>query len=53
MITTAQYIDNINGRYKLDNATEHTFRGELTNLIESLVPDVKATNLFSHRMHKN
>ena len=34
MMTTAQYIDNINGRYKLGNATEHTFRDELTNLIE-------------------
>ena len=44
MMTTAQYIDVINNRYKLGNATEHTFRGELTNLIESLVPDIKATN---------
>jgi hypothetical protein len=52
MMTTAQYIDNINGRYKLGNATEHTFRGELTNLIESIVPDIKATTLFSHKMHK-
>ena len=43
-MTTAQYIDVINKRYKLGNATEHTFRGELTNLIESLVPDIKATN---------
>jgi hypothetical protein len=34
MMTTAQYIDNINGRYKLGNATEHTFRGDLTQLIE-------------------
>ena len=44
MMTTAQYIDVINNRYKLGNATEYTFRGELTNLIESLVPDIKATN---------
>ncbi|MBK7805445.1 MAG: N-6 DNA methylase [Saprospiraceae bacterium] len=43
-MTTAQYIDVINNRYKLGNATEYTFRGELTNLIESLVPDIKATN---------
>jgi hypothetical protein len=43
-MTTAQYLDSINGRYLLGNATEHTFRGELTNLIESLVPDIKATN---------
>lgn len=39
-----QYIDNINKRYKLGNATEHTFRGDLQQLIESLVPTIRATN---------
>jgi predicted helicase len=39
-----QYIDNINRRYKLGNATEHTFRGDLQQLIESLVPEIRATN---------
>ena len=39
-----QYIDNINQRYKLGNATEHTFRGDLQQLIESLVPTIRATN---------
>ncbi|MDP3915091.1 MAG: type ISP restriction/modification enzyme [Bacteroidota bacterium] len=39
-----QYIDNINQRYKLGNATEHTFRGDLQTLIESLVPTISATN---------
>lgn len=39
-----QYIDNINQRYKLGNATEHTFRGDLQTLIESLVPTIRATN---------
>lgn len=39
-----QYIDNINKRYKLGNATEHTFRGDLQQLLESLVPDIRATN---------
>jgi predicted helicase len=39
-----QYIDNLNQRYKLGNATEHTFRGDLQTLIESLVPAVRATN---------
>jgi hypothetical protein len=53
MMTAAQSIENINGRYKLGNATEHTFRGELTNLIEFIVPDFKTTTLFSFRMHKN
>ena len=39
-----QYIDNINKRFKLGNATEHTFRGDLQQLIERLVPGVSATN---------
>lgn len=43
-MTTAQYLDNINQRYKLGNATEHTFRGDLQQLIESLVPAIRATN---------
>ena len=40
----AEYIENINQRYKLGNATEHTFRGDLQTLIESLVPAIRATN---------
>jgi predicted helicase len=43
-MTIENYIDNINQRYKLGNATEHTFRGDLQQLIESLVPVVRATN---------
>jgi len=43
-MTLDQYIDNINKRYKLGNATEHTFRGDLQTLIESIVPTVRATN---------
>jgi predicted helicase len=43
-MTLDQYIDNINQRYKLGNATEHTFRGDLQQLIESLVPTIRATN---------
>jgi predicted helicase len=39
-----QYITNINQRYQLGNATEHTFRGDLQQLIESIVPTIKATN---------
>lgn len=39
-----QYIDNINQRYKLGNATEHTFRGDLQQLLESMVPEIRATN---------
>jgi len=43
-MTVNQYIDDINKRYKLGNATEHTFRGDLQQLIESLVPEIRATN---------
>ena len=43
-MTTQQYIININRRYRLGNATEHTFRGDLQQLIEGLVTGVSATN---------
>ena len=43
-MTIKKYIDNINKRYKLGNATEHTFRGDLQQLIEKLVPEISATN---------
>ena len=44
MTTTQQYISNLNQRYQLGNATEHTFRGDLQQLLESLVPNIQATN---------
>ncbi len=43
-MTLEQYIDSVNAKYKLGNATEHTFRGLLEQLIESIVPKIKATN---------
>jgi hypothetical protein len=43
-MTISQYIQSINERFKRGNATEHTFRGDLQQLIESLVPDISATN---------
>ena len=43
-MTLESYIDNLNQRYKLGNATEHTFRGDLQQLLESLLADVRATN---------
>ncbi|MBS4059442.1 MAG: hypothetical protein KG029_03500, partial [Bacteroidetes bacterium] len=39
-----QYIGNINQKFKAGNATEHTFRGILEQLIESIVPTIRATN---------
>jgi len=43
-MTIQNYIDNLNQRYNLGNATEHTFRGDLQQLIESLLPEIRATN---------
>ncbi len=43
-MTLDQYISRIDHHYKQGNATEHTYRGYLQQLIETLVPDVKATN---------
>ncbi len=43
-MTIQQYIDNLNKRYTLGNATEHTFRGDLQQLLENMLPDVRATN---------
>ena len=43
-MTIDQYISNINQRYKQGNATEHTFRGDLQQLLESLVSEIRATN---------
>lgn len=43
MIIT-NYLENITKRYKLGNATEPTFRGDLQQLLESLMPDIRTTN---------
>ncbi|PZX52488.1 hypothetical protein LV84_03495 [Algoriphagus ratkowskyi] len=43
-MTVSEYLQSINTRYKLGHATEHTFRGDLQQLIESIVPNISATN---------
>lgn len=43
-MTIHEYIENIAKRYKLGNSTEHTFRGDLQQLIECLAPEIRATN---------
>jgi predicted helicase len=43
-MTLNQYIENLSRRYKLGNATEHTFRGDLQQLLEFIAPNVSATN---------
>lgn len=43
-MTLNEYIESISKSYALGNATEHTFRGDLQQLIKTLVPDVSVTN---------
>ncbi len=43
-MTIADYIKSLDSRYRTGHATEHTFRGDLQNLIESLAPGIQATN---------
>jgi len=43
-MTLDQYIQNINKEFKRGIATEHTYRGDLKQLIESIVPEISATN---------
>lgn len=43
-MNTQQYVENINKRFQLGNSTEHTFRGDLQQLIENLIPTISATN---------
>ncbi|MCK9209920.1 MAG: N-6 DNA methylase [Ignavibacteriaceae bacterium] len=43
-MTVEQYLESVSKRYKLGNATEHSFRGDLQQLIESLAPEISATN---------
>jgi predicted helicase len=43
-MTVSEYIEKINSKYNLGNATEHSYRGDLEQLIESIAPTIKATN---------
>lgn len=43
-MTLSQYIDKINLLYKTGNAREHSYRGDLQNLLMHLLPDVLVTN---------
>lgn len=43
-MTLQQYIEIINEKYILGNASEHTYRGKLEDLLETIVPEIKATN---------
>ncbi|MDE0470740.1 MAG: hypothetical protein OXH57_02270 [Ekhidna sp.] len=43
-MTISSYIDSLNERYQSGSATEHTFRGNLQHLLESLEPSIRAIN---------
>jgi predicted helicase len=43
-MTINQYLKSINNRYKRGNYAEHNLRGDLLNLLETLLPDVQITN---------
>ena len=43
-MTIESYIKSLNQRYRLGNATEHTFRGDLQQLLETILPGIAATN---------
>ncbi len=43
-MTIQQYLDLIHKQVKLGNATEHTFRGYLSQLIETISPETLVTN---------
>ncbi len=38
------YLDKISQRHQSGKATEHSYRGDLQNLLESLLPDIAITN---------
>lgn len=43
-MTIKEYLNNLNAHFKRGIATEHTFRGDLQLLIESIASGIKATN---------
>jgi len=43
-MTIKEYVKSINSRYQLGQTTEHSFRGDLQVLLESLLPGIMATN---------
>jgi hypothetical protein len=47
-MTIQQYIEKINTLYKTGNAREHSYRGDLQNLLMAILPDVLVTNEPAH-----
>jgi predicted helicase len=44
MTQIQHYLDKISSRHSSGKATEHSYRGDLQNLLESLLPDIAITN---------
>ena len=43
-MTLQQYVEKINARFKTGISTEHSYRGDLQNLLEALAPKISVTN---------
>ena len=43
-MTLNDYISIVNQRFQAGNATEHSYRGDLQQLLQSMLPDVAITN---------
>jgi hypothetical protein len=43
-MTIQEYIESVNKRYKAGLSTEHSYRADLQNLLESFAPDLQITN---------
>lgn len=43
-MTIDQYLDKLNSRFKSGISTEHSYRGDLQNYLETLLPDIHVTN---------
>lgn len=43
-MTIQEYIDKVHTRFRTGISTEHSYRGDLQNLLESLAPDILITN---------
>ena len=43
-MTIQEYLSKVNTLYRTGNAREHSYRGDLQNLLMSILPDVLVTN---------
>jgi len=43
-MTLSEYVANLNERYKTGTLREHSYRGDLQTLLESMLDNVLATN---------